>query len=80
LKDCWAIPPEHDAAFVANMEDVLAVYERSYNRQCPVVCMDEKPYQLLDETRQPIPMKRGDIRHEDSEYVRHGTCSIFILF
>lgn len=61
------------------MEDVLAVYERPYDEQCPVVCMDEKPYQLLDETRQPIPMKRGDIRHEDSEYIRHGTCSIFIF-
>lgn len=61
------------------MEDVLAVYERPYNEQCPVVCMDEKPYQLLDEVRQPIPMKRGAIRHEDSEYVRHGTCSIFIF-
>ena len=64
---------------MANMEDVLAVYERPYDEQCPVVCMDEKPYQLLDETRQPIPMKRGEIRHEDSAYVRHGTCSIFIF-
>ena len=61
------------------MEDVLAVYERAYDEQCPVVCMDEKPYQLLDEARQPIPMKPGSIRHEDSEYVRHGTCSIFIF-
>jgi len=61
------------------MEDVLAVYERPYNDKCPVVCMDEKPYQLLDEAREPIPMKPGDIRHEDSEYVRNGTCSIFIF-
>jgi len=61
------------------MEDVLAVYERPYDAECPVVCMDEKPYQLLDEVRQPIPMKCGSIRHEDSEYVRHGTCSIFIF-
>jgi len=61
------------------MEDVLAVYERPYDEECPVICMDEKPYQLLDEARQPIPMKRGAIRHEDSEYVRHGTCSIFIF-
>jgi hypothetical protein len=36
------------------MEDVLAVYERPANPDCPVVCMDEKPYQLLDETREPI--------------------------
>jgi len=61
------------------MEDVLAVYERPYDEQRSVVCMDEKPYQLLGETREPIPMKRGSIRHEDSEYVRNGTCSIFIF-
>jgi len=61
------------------MEDILAVYERPYDKQCPVVCMDEKPYQLLGEVRQAIPMERGTIRHEDSEYVRQGTCSIFIF-
>ena len=61
------------------MEDVLSVYERPYDEKCPVVCMDEKPYQLLDEARNPIPMKPNDIRHEDSEYIRHGTCSIFIF-
>ena len=41
--------------------------------------MDEKPYQLLCETRQPIPMKREPIRHEDSEYVQHEACRIFIF-
>ncbi|MCT3493967.1 IS630 family transposase, partial [Lactobacillus delbrueckii] len=29
------------------MEDVLDVYELPYNPKVPVVCMDEKPYQLL---------------------------------
>ena len=79
MKDCWAIPPEQNAEFVANMEDVLAVYERPVDPDCPVVCMDEKPYQLLDEKREAIPMKPGDIKHEDSEYVRNGTCSIFVF-
>lgn len=41
--------------------------------------MDEKPYQLLDEVREPIPMKPGSPKREDGEYVRHGTCSIFIF-
>ena len=39
------------------MEDVFAVYARPYNENKPVICMDEKPYQLLDEARSPIPMK-----------------------
>ena len=57
----------------------MAVYERAMDPECPVICMDEKPYQLLDEVRQAIPMKPGDIKHEDSEYVRNGTCSIFVF-
>lgn len=59
------------------MEDVLDVYARANDPRCPVVCMDEKPYQLLDHARDPIPATPGADRKEDSEYVRHGTCSIF---
>jgi hypothetical protein len=59
------------------MEDVLAVYARPYDASRPVVCMDEKPYQLLDHARDPIPAAPGRDRREDSEYVRHGTCCIF---
>jgi len=33
------------------MEDVLAVYARGYDPARPVVCMDEKPYQLLEDAR-----------------------------
>ena len=59
------------------MEDVLDVYELAYDPMRPVVCMDEKPYQLLGETREPLPMRPGDDRKVDSEYIRNGTCSIF---
>jgi hypothetical protein len=61
------------------MEDVLAVYARPYDQQKPVVCMDEKPYQLLDHTREPLPMRPGSTEKTDNEYVRNGTCSIFIF-
>ncbi len=60
------------------MEDVLEVYHRPYDLQVPVVCMDEKPYQLLGHARDPIPARPGQDLKEDSEYVRHGTCSIFV--
>ena len=59
------------------MEDVLDVYELSYDPMRPVVCMDEKPYQLLGEAREPLPMRPGNDQKIDSEYVRNGTCSIF---
>ena len=73
----WCIPPHQNAEFVANMEDILAVYARPYNEDYPVVCMDEKPFQFLDERIQPIKM--GEDCHkvrEDCQYERKGSCSI----
>jgi hypothetical protein len=60
------------------MEDVLAVYARRYAAAAPVVGMDEKPYQLLDHARAAIPATPGNDLEVDSEYVRRGTCSIFV--
>ncbi len=60
------------------MEDVLEVYHRPHDPAAPVVCMDEKPYQLLGHVRDPIPAGPGHDLKQDSEYVRHGTCSIFV--
>jgi len=40
----WYIPLKQNAEFVARMEDVLAVYSRSYDAEYPVVCMDENPF------------------------------------
>lgn len=59
------------------MEDILDVYEMPYDPTIPVVCMDEKPYQLLGEVRDSWAMRPGDDKKVDSEYSRNGTCSIF---
>jgi hypothetical protein len=61
------------------MEDVLAVYCRPYDGDKPVVCMDEKPLQLLADARPRIKAAPGRPEAIDSEYVRHGTCSIFMF-
>ena len=61
------------------MEDILDIYEMPYNPEVPVVCMDEKPYQLLGETKEPLPMRPGDTQKTDSEYVRNGIYSIFVF-
>src|SRR5262245_59803686 len=53
----WGIPPT--SAFVAAMEDVLAVYTRARDGDCPLVCLDETSKQLIAETRAPISMKAG---------------------
>ena len=79
LKTYWCIPPKQNSAFVAAMEDVLAVYARCYDPETPVVCMDEKPFQLLDHVRCPLPIQPGVPVKVDNEYVRNGTCSIFLF-
>ncbi len=71
------MPSKEDPEFIACMEDVFDVYELLYNLVRAIVCMDEKPYQLLGERREPLPMRPGDDLKVDSEYVRNGTCSIF---
>jgi len=57
----------------------LDLYQQPFDESYPVICMDEKPYQLLGETRNPIPMAPGKPERRDGEYVRNGTCSIFIF-
>jgi hypothetical protein len=75
----WCIPPHQDAEFVAKMEDILDVYSLPYDKSCPVICLDEKPYQLLGERKEPIAMKADHPQRIDNEYERMGTCSIFVM-
>lgn len=74
------IPPQANSAFVAAMEDVLAVYTRPRDPDCPLVCLDETSKQLIAETRLPVPMKQGQPARIDYEYARHGTANLFMLF
>lgn len=73
------IPPEADAEFVANMEEVLETYEQPYNPSVPVVCMDEQPIQLTKEVRAPIEATQNHPKRIDYEYERAGTASIFLF-
>lgn len=76
----WCIPPRQNADFVSHMEDVLEVYARPYNAKRPVVCMDEKPYQLTDNEIAPITISETNhCKKTDCEYTRKGTCSIFMF-
>ena len=77
--DYWVIPPEADGEFVANMEEVLETYAQPYDAKHPVVCMDEQPIQLLNETRVPIAATKDHPRRVDYEYERAGTASIFMF-
>ena len=67
------------------MEDVLSVYQRPQDDKRPLVCLDEASKQLLSDVRPALPMKpkadqkAGQPVRQDSEYVRNGTASLFMV-
>ena len=91
LSKYWCIPKENDSHFVARMEDILGIYQRAYNPKIPVICMDEKPIQLLDEVYERVSakplrtdpdtglVKPGQVEKVDYKYERCGTASIFVF-
>jgi hypothetical protein len=78
-KQMWCIPPEQDAAFVCQMEQVLEVYKRPYDPRRPVVCMDEQPKQLISEVSPPAGGQPGQPARIDYEYVREGVCTVWMF-
>jgi hypothetical protein len=61
------------------MEDVLDLYAEPPDPRRPRVCVDELPYQLVAETRSPVPPAPGRRTRVDYEYERRGTCNLFLL-
>lgn len=76
----WVIPPKESARFVWRMEEVLDLYEEPYDEKRPVVCFDERPCQLLEEVREPLPVGRGAPERHDHEYKRRGMAHLFVAF
>jgi hypothetical protein len=60
------------------MEDVLHLYNLSFDEQRPVICFDEMPVQLLGEVVLPLPMKEGHPKRCDYEYERKGTAVLLV--
>ena len=74
----WCVA-ELTPEYLARMEDVLALYERPYDPQEPVVCVDEKPVALHADVRPARPARPGHLATRDSEYQRCGTANIFAV-
>ena len=72
----WCVA-ELNEDYIAKMEDVLKVYERPYDPQEPVVCLDEKPITLHADVRPASPAKPGREARQDNEYQRRGTANLF---
>ena len=78
-KKMWCVA-EIDEKYVSNMEDVLATYELPLSCEEPVVCLDEKPIQLLNNINSTSRLVRRDRpRRKDYEYQRMGTANAFCI-
>jgi hypothetical protein len=62
------------------MEDVLEVYQRHYEEDEVLVCMDETSKQHIKETRIPLPVRPGESEKFDYEYERNGVSNLLMLF
>lgn len=62
------------------MEDVLDLYAEPYKPWQPVVCVDERPCQLVADTLEPLPRQPGRAKRVDYEYERRGVCNTFMVF
>jgi hypothetical protein len=74
------IPHTKRATFVWRMEEVLDLYEEPYDPRRPMICFDERPYQMLGEVRDPLPMASGKVRRFDSVYKREGMAYVHVAF
>ena len=72
----WVVA-DLDEDYITKMEDVLEVYERPYDQQEPVVCLDEKPITLHADVRPASPVAPGREARRDNEYERCGTANVF---
>jgi len=73
----WCIQ-EITEEYRTRMYRLLELYKQDYDPGYPLVCMDEKSKQLLEDSRQPIKAKPGKPEKYDYEYKRKGTCNIFV--
>ena len=69
--------PELHEEYIARMEDILQIYEKPYDPQEPVLCLDEKSVTLPADVRPPSPAVPGCEARQDSEYERCGTAHVF---
>ena len=74
----WCLPKGASGEFVWRMEDILSVYQRPFDPDQPLVCLDEGRKQLVGEVREPWPTAPGRPERYDAQYVRRGVASLFL--
>ena len=62
------------------MESILDLYSSPPSATVARFCFDERPCQLTDDVYSPIPMKSGQVKLVDNEYIRKGTCCLLLAY
>lgn len=62
------------------MEEVLDVYQQTYDGKHPLICMDEASRQILADRIEPLPMQPGRLKRQDDKYVRHGVRALMMFY
>jgi hypothetical protein len=73
----WCIA-QLSAEYITRMLAILEVYERPYDPKRPVICIDEKSFQLLASKRKALALRVGKAKRVDYEYKRKGTANAFV--
>lgn len=78
-KKMWCVPELNDE-YIERMEDILILYAIEYYKKEPVICLDEKPIQLLEDLRESKVSNRNGIKikKRDHQYKRKGTANTFV--
>jgi hypothetical protein len=75
LHQTWCIGTIN-AAFLARLEQILALYALPYDPTQPVICFDERPCFLIGDTLTPRPMRKGEIAKQHYAYEKLGACAL----
>jgi DDE superfamily endonuclease len=62
------------------MEEVLDVYQETFDEKRPLICMDEASRQVLEDVTPPLPMKPGAPRRIDDKYERVEVRSLLMFY
>ena len=62
------MPPEQDASFVCQMEEVSDIYNKPYDAQYPQVGMDAMSTQLIGAVRTPLAAEPGKPLHYRTDF------------
>jgi hypothetical protein len=77
LKKTWCIS-KLDAAFIARLEQILALYALPYDPHYPVICFDERPCFLIGDSVAGLAMKAGQAARQHYAYEKRGSCALLM--